>query len=40
MLSGGGGVSAQQMDKVRKEEVVAQFELLYRQLADPSVRTV
>jgi hypothetical protein len=39
MLSG-GMVSAQQKDKVRKEVVVAQSEVLYQQLADPSVRSV
>jgi hypothetical protein len=36
----GGTVIAQQMDKVRKEVVVVQFEVLYRQLANPSVRAV
>jgi len=39
MLSG-GMVSGQEMDKVRKEVVVVKFEVLYRQLADPSVRAV
>jgi hypothetical protein len=39
MLSG-GMVSAQQIDKVRKKVVVVQFEVLYRQLASPSVRAV
>jgi len=36
----GRTVSAQQMDKVSKEVVVVQFEVLYRQLANPSVRAV
>jgi hypothetical protein len=33
-------VNVQQMFKVRKEVVVAQLEMLYRQLADPIGRAV